>query len=185
MEIHMVREKSGLALPFVIALLASTSGCGQSSQDAQATEGASSSPRAQADSATDAGHPDFKEFAKRYNALASDKFKIVQISDNGRRGEEFKQMDLEAPHQWMAYHLRNGSVAFLPGSYDTNPTPTEGVQLCAWIVRSLNPTISESAAVAFVTSAFSQQYNTVRQFNLVIRHNYDGQSDCTVTNNGL
>ena len=181
----MVHGKSGLALPFVMALLASTGGCSQPSQEAQANDAASSSPRVQAELASDAGYPDFKEFAHRYNALASDKFKIVQISDNGLRGEEFKQLDLQAEHQWLAYKLRNGSVAFLPASYDTNPTPAEGVKLCSWIVRSLNPKISEPDAVAFVASAFSQQYNTVRRFNLVIRHNYDGQSDCTVTSDGL
>jgi len=182
----MARMKSGLTLLPFIALLAGTTGCSPSAQDAQASDHTSSlqSP-AQIAAASNTGYPDFKEFAKRYNTLASDKFKIVQISDNGRSGEEFKQMDLQAAHQWLAYHLRNGEVAFLPGSYDTNPTAAEGVQLCSWIVRSLNPAISESDAVGFVTDAFSQQYNMVRRFNLVIRHNYDRQSDCTVESNGL
>lgn len=181
----MVRRKSGFALPFIIALLGGLSGCGQSSQEVQANGATEGSLKTQTESASETSYPDFKEFVHRYNALASDKFKIVQISDNGRRGEEFKQMDLQAAHQWLAYRLRNGSVAFLPGSYDTNPSPEEGVQLCSWIVRSLNPKISESDAIAFVRSAFSARYNTVRQFNLVINHNYDRQSDCTVTSNGL
>lgn len=180
----MIRRKSSLTFPFVIALLLGASGCSHSSQEAQASGATESSPKTQTESAADTGYPDFREFAHRYNSLASDKFKIVQISDNGRRGEEFKEMNLQAAHQWMAYRLRNGSVAFLPGSYDTNPTPEEGVQLCSWIVRSLNPKISESDAIAFVRSAFSAQYNTVRQFNLVMTHNHDG-SDCTVMSNGM
>src|ERR1700761_7660282 len=104
MEICMVRKKLGHALPLMAALLVGTVGCSPSAQDAQASDHTSSlqSP-AQIAAASNTGYPDFKEFAKRYNALASDKFKIVQISDNGRRGEEFKQMDLQAEHQWLAY----------------------------------------------------------------------------------
>jgi hypothetical protein len=98
--------------------------------------------------------PDARTFAHRYNALASDNYKISDVQEVRFRGDHYFQMSL-AFDRWET--LSYGDYDAQVVSYGPSKGRTMGVafltQICSQLVRAAVPTVSKQDADAMASAA--------------------------------
>lgn len=162
----------------VIAIIALASamlvGCGHSESQASETQAGVNS------SADSGAFPLPKEFAHRYNALATENLKIVEIKDiGGVEGEDWTEL------YFADKNLENiaGQVQQQSFNYDPRHASKDIIKtVCTWMVRAANPNVSNADAMAMATSVVDHHAKMIVS-NVVLK-SYDDHG-CVVSYTGL
>jgi hypothetical protein len=127
--------------------------------------------------------PSPKEFAHRYNKLASDNLQAVEVKDiGGVEGEDWTEIEL-ADKSADSISTNAGSNAF---NYNPRYVSKDVIkQVCAWMVQSANRNISSADAMAMATSALDHQTKMVVHNTVLTFYPTHYDNGCTVYYTGL
>ena len=146
-------ERLVMVLRLTVAVLLSTApasaltACSKGSANGASEGGAHAQP-----TDDDAGMPDPKTFAKRYNALAIDSLKIRELSASSfSRNEHFVFMRLAGRYAYnIGFRVEDASY-----SYSNTQQWLVGVEnikkVCSWMARAVRPNLSEQDASAMAS----------------------------------
>lgn len=97
--------------------------------------------------------PDAKTFAHRYNALASDNYKISEVQEVRFRGDHYFSMPLTFD-RWETFSYGNygGQVVSYGPNYGRDMGAPLLTQICSQIVRAAVPTVSQQDADAMASA---------------------------------
>jgi hypothetical protein len=127
--------------------------------------------------------PSPKEFAHRYNKLASNNLQAVEVDDIGGVGaEDWTELKL-ADQAADSISTNAGSNAF---NYNPRYVSKDVIkQVCAWMVQSANRNISSADAMAMATSVLDNQTKMVVRNTVLTFYPTHGDNGCTVYYTGL
>lgn len=135
----------------LVTTLLALSGC-TNSPGAAAGDGGGLSTLLQ--SKDESPFPDAKTFAHRYNALASDSYKISEVQEVRFRGDHYFSMPM-AFDRWETFSY--GDYGDHVVSYGPTKGRTMGspflIQICSQLVRAAVPTVSQQDAEAMASAA--------------------------------